>query len=142
MKRSWIGLAVIFALLMVPSLAAAEEVTVEGSIQGLLCALNKKACPVGAEDVVAAIEQNFVLVDAEGNWYAISNIGQQWLSRLLGKKVKVQGTLSQANRSIKVNQAWQDDNGSWKLIYSPEIVRKVMEQMEWNYPVPLVDVGK
>lgn len=142
MKRSWIGLAVIVALLMVPSLASAKEVTIEGSVQGLLCALNKKACPVGAEDIVAAIEQNFVLVDAEGNWYAISNVGQQWLSRLLGKKVKVEGDLSESNRSIKVNKAWEDVNGTYKLIYSPEIVRKVLEQMEWNYPVPQVDPVK
>ena len=32
------------------------------------------------------------------------------------------------------------EDGKWKLIYSPEILRKVLEQMEWNYPVPLVDV--
>lgn len=140
MKRSWIGLAVIVALLMVPSLAIAKPATVEGSIQGLLCALNKKACPVGAEDIVAAIEQNFVLVDAQGNWYAISNIGQQWLSRLLGKKVKVEGDLADSSRSLKVNKAWMMEDGKWKLIYSPEILRKVLEQMEWNYPVPLVDV--
>ncbi len=140
MKRSWIGLAVIVALLMVPSLATAKPATIEGSIQGLLCALNKKACPVGAEDIVAAIEQNFVLVDAQGNWYAISNIGQQWISRLLGKKVKVEGDLADSSRSIKVNKAWMEEDGKWKLIYSPEILRKVLEQMEWNYPVPLVDV--
>ena len=140
MKRSWIGLAVIVALLMVPSLATAKPATIEGSIQGLLCALNKKACPVGAEDIVAAIEQNFVLVDAQGNWYAISNIGQQWISRLLGKKVKVEGDLADSSRSIKVSKAWMQEDGKWKLIYSPEILRKVLEQMEWNYPVPLVDV--
>ena len=59
---------------------------------------------MGAEDIVAAIEQNFVLVDAQGNWYAISNIGQQWISRLLGKKVKVEGDLADSSRSIKVRQ--------------------------------------
>jgi len=112
------------------------KVTVEGTIQGLLATINGAKCPAGDEHICAGIEQTFVIATDKGDWYLLPTFTSQQLSPNINVKVRVEGTLTAEGKAINVETADRFDDGKWKRVYSPEIVKE-MKQREagWKTPV-------
>ncbi len=137
MKRIVISLSVLVALLVMPVCGMAKEIKVEGSIQGLMCTTKGMVCPVGEEDVIAAIESTFVVVDKDGNWYLMPNIDPVQAAKALNMTVRLEGEKVLGGRGINVTRAELLEDGEWKVIYDAEIAAK-MEERQRN----LRNVGK
>jgi hypothetical protein len=118
-------------LLLLPALALAASWT--GTIQGLQCAVEGKLCPVGAEDPMAALEDNFVLVTGD-KFYLLPNVKNTVLSRYINDKVKVMGSQVGNYNSIKVTEMQVMKDGGYKTVWSPSIQKDLQEKMEWGPP--------
>ena len=69
----WITIVMIsFAFTATAMNAAAEEVTYEGTIQGLNCTYYSRECPKDDLDIYAALENDFVLVLPDGKFFSTS----------------------------------------------------------------------
>jgi hypothetical protein len=118
-------------LLLLPALALAASWT--GTIQGLQCAVEGKLCPVGAEDPMAALEDNFVLVTGD-KFYLLPNVKNTVLSRYINDKVKVMGSQVGNYNSIKVTEMQVMKDGGYKTVWSPSVQKDLQEKMEWGPP--------
>jgi hypothetical protein len=117
------------SLLALPMVAAAASWT--GTIQGLQCAVEGKLCPVGAEDPMAALEDNFVLVTGD-KFYLLPNVKNTFLSRYINEKVKIMGEQIGNYNSIRVQEMHVMKDGSYKTVWSPVIEDKLRKKMEWT----------
>ena len=126
MKKTVSFIAGALVLLLMTALPAlAEIITVEGSIQGLLMTINGKKCEAGMEHIVVAVEDQFVLVADKGdNWYVLPKFKGNQLAPYLGRSVKVEGMLIGKGKAIDVKTGYVDEKGTWKIVYSQEIVKK------------------
>jgi hypothetical protein len=121
------AIAILVAMLLFPALSMGAQV--EGSIQGLTCVLYGKTCPVGKEDVIAALEKNFVLYTDDGTAYSISNIGSQILSRYLNKVVRATGEVNKEKKSIYAEKLEVREKGDWKMIWSEDMEREARKYL-------------
>ncbi len=88
------------AVLLAPLSASAETVT--GKINGLKCALSGFICPVEQIDAMVALEDDFVLQQASGNYYLMTNLDRSLKARYALQEVTVTGTVSQFYKAIDV----------------------------------------
>ena len=111
------------------------NVKVEGTIQGLLATVNGAKCPPGDEHICAGIEQTFVLVADDGEWYLLPTFSAQQLSPNINVRVRVEGTLAAEGRAINVVIAEIFENSQWKTVYSPEIIEEMKQRaIGWSKP--------
>ena len=116
------GLCVPAPLWAQGALAKGRSITLEGTIEGLLSTCSGKVCAPGQEYIIAALEDDYVLVTDSGKYYFLPNLKASQLSRYLGKHVKVQGTLALDGDAIIVQTAEAMIGGKWKAFSSPEIM--------------------
>jgi len=103
----------------------AKMVTVEGTIQGLQSACMGVYCKAGDEMIVAAMEDEFVLVTDEGRSYSLPNLKSTLLARQIGQVVRVRGNEVLGGKAIIVDTAEVMEKGQWSAFWSPEIADKV-----------------
>jgi hypothetical protein len=118
-KRSivwFIALFVTLAFTAAPMSAAAEEVTYEGTIQGLNCTYYGKECPKDDLDIYAALENDFVLVLPDGKFFLLPNLSPLVKARHLTEKVRIHG--KQEGSSIWVENLDIEQNGGYKNAWS------------------------
>lgn len=138
MKRKWFLLFIVLIALYIPGLALAaeeptgkgKEIAVHGTIQGLLSTCAGKVCKPGDEYIVAAIEDDYVLVKESGDYYMLLNLKSSHLSRFIGKMVRVKGVQVLGGNAILVNTAEVMKDGKWAEFYSPAIREAVKEFMK------------
>ena len=138
MDKKWFLLFVVLVALYTPGLALAaddpvgkgKEITVHGTIQGLLSTCTGKVCKPGDEYIVAAIEDDYVLVKESGDYYMLLNLKSSQLSRFIGKVVKVKGVQVLGGNAIMVNTAEVMKEGKWIEFYSAAIREAVNEIMK------------
>jgi len=100
--------------------------SIEGTIQGANCVVNKTTCPVNG-DVHAALEHDFVLLTANGDYYFLPNIDRALKVEFLSENVKISGDIK--NHSVVVADiAVKTKNGYDSIWNWAEIV----ESMEGN----------
>jgi len=104
------------------ALAKRSNITLEGTIEGLLSTCSGKACAPGEEYIIAALEDTYVLVSDSGKYYFLPNLKASQLSRYLGKHVRGQGTLALDGDAIIVKTADAMIEGKWKAFSSREIM--------------------
>jgi hypothetical protein len=124
-KRFLVLFLAMFLCLPAYSLAQEDKtITVEGTIQGLITTCAGKTCKVGEEDIIAALEEDYGLLTDAGKFYLLPNLKSSQLSRYLGRKVRVTGTLSLGGIAIMVHTADGLDmpTGRWSPFSSPEIL--------------------
>lgn len=140
--RKLLILALLFTMALFvagPASAAEEpggkgkEITVEGTIQGLLTTCAGKTCTPGQEYIVAAIEDHFVLVTDSGAYYMLPNLKSSRLSPYLNKPVRVKGIQVLGGNAIVVNTAEVLTHGKWVAFHSPEIMKEV-DRFRQFYP--------
>jgi hypothetical protein len=136
MAREKILLVVVLAVaLCAPSLALAEgsllkgkPVTVEGTIQGLLSACTGQMCVPGEENIIAGMEDTYVLSVGKNTFYYLPNIKNTLLARYLGATVKVKGIEALGGGSIIVDTAEVMGEEGWSAFYSPQVRERIMER--------------
>ena len=134
-QRSMLVLGLAAVLLATTSVAGAA--TIKGTIQGLLMTLHGEKCIAGTEHVVAEVENQFVLVDEDDNWYALPQLKASQVAPYLNEKVRIEGEVIGDGRGVKVRKAYTFEHGEWKKFYDREDYkwRKELEKAILNRPV-------
>jgi hypothetical protein len=132
MKRNWLFILLAVAVLCVPQLARAdvraaipeEPVVVEGTIQGLQHACMGVYCKPGEENLVAALEDDYVLM-GEDQYYFLPNLKPTLLARYINMLVRITGKSTLRGEAILVQKAEVLENGKWKPFYNEEIATEM-----------------
>ena len=98
-----------------------EQVSMSGTIQGLVSTCAGHVCRPGEEYIIAAAEDNFVLLTDSGKYYFLPNLKSSQLSRHIGRMVKVDGVLVLGGNAIMVTTAVVMKDGKWITFHSPKI---------------------
>jgi hypothetical protein len=98
--------------------AAAEEVTYEGTIQGLNCTYYSQECPTDDLDIYAALENDFVLVLPDGKFFLLPNLSPLVKARHLTELVRIHG--KQDGSNIWVENLEVKQNGGYKNAWNRE----------------------
>ena len=98
-----------------------ETISMSGTIEGLISTCAGHVCRPGEEYIIAAAEDNFVLLTDSGKYYFLPNLKSSQLSRHIGKMVKVDGVLVLGGNAIMVTTAVVMENGKWIPFHSPKI---------------------
>lgn len=117
-------LGCLFVLLPVWATAA----TVEGTIQGYDCVVTGTVCPIGKEDPYVATQQVFIILTEGKDYYFVPNVDRSVLARHVNQKVRVNGELSSKYNSIKAETIESMEKGAWKIAWSAEAEKEMMEQ--------------
>ena len=87
-----IALLLVSLALIFPGTVLAATTTVEGKIAGANCVISKGTCPLN-NDPHLALENDFVLSDAEGKYYFLPNLSRPHKRGIVGKDVRITGDL-------------------------------------------------
>lgn len=115
----------VFSLvLMVPTTAFSKTdvVTLNGTIQGALCAIENKDCPLEDLGVHLITEVNFVLRVSDGKYYYLPNLSRNIKARYVGKEVQITGTAQ--GESIIADTFKAKEGGNYQLVWSKEKQKK------------------
>ena len=104
----------------------------EGTIQGLMCTIEKKPCPIGFEDALTALETSFVLATEDGSWYMLPNMDRAVLARRINQEVTVIGEKNPQYNSIKVDELKAKVDGSWKTVWSSAMEMELKNMFKWG----------
>jgi hypothetical protein len=132
MKRNWLFILLAVAVLCVPRLATADvraaipekPVVVEGTIQGLQDACMGVYCERGKENLVAALEDHYVLM-GEDQYYILPNLKPTLLARYINRLVRITGQSALDGKGILVQKAEVLERGKWKAFYDQEIATEM-----------------
>jgi hypothetical protein len=114
-----VGFILLIALI-VPGAAIAKTpiTTLEGTIEGALCVLSGKKCPLDDLDAHLLIENNFVLLTPDGKYYYLPNVSRKVKLRYVAKDVRITGKVK--GESIIVDTLEAKEGGKYKLLWSKE----------------------
>ena len=118
------------------SLLKGDLVTQTGTIQGLLHACTGQTCVPGTENMVAAAEDEYVLVTGKNHFFYLPNLKSPQLSPHLGKTVRVKGVEALSGNAIIVETAEVLIGGEWATFYSPAIAKEANLRLRKVAPVP------
>lgn len=112
-------LAVAMALIVPAAAIAKTDVrTFKGTIEGALCVLDGKKCPPEDFDAHLLIENNFVLLAADGKYYYLPNLSRTVKARYVGKDVQITGKAK--GESIIVDKLEVKEGGKFKIVWTIE----------------------
>lgn len=125
MKFTFIWTGLLAILLFIPGALFAGQW--EGTIQGLHCVTIGKICPVGYEDPMAQAEENFVLLQENGDWYLLHNLKRGILARHINDNVRVIGEMQSKYQAIDVKalKVYKDD--AYETVWSEEMQKEYEE---------------
>ena len=112
------GLALLFVLLAPATVLANKDFMTEGVIQGANCVHKKTACPEDRLDAHIALEQDFVLVTADGEHYFLPNLNRAIKARYVTVEVRVSG--KKEGHGIWVERLDVNKGNSFKNVWSWE----------------------
>ncbi len=118
------------------SLLKGKMVTQTGTIEGILHACTGQTCIPGKEDIVAAAEDEYVLVVGKQQYFYLPNLKSSLLSLHIGETVRVKGVQALDGNAIIVDTAEALIGGQWYTFYSPEIAREAQQRRIQFAPVP------
>lgn len=132
MMRRWTFVLLAVAVLSVPQLAMAvaesavpaKPVVVEGTIQGLQDACMGVYCERGKENLVAALEDHYVLM-GEKQYYILPNLKPTLLARYINNYVRISGQSILDGKGILVQRAEVLEKGKWKAFYDKGIASEM-----------------
>lgn len=108
--------------------------TLEGKLNGLECASRGVECPVDKLDPHMAVERDFVVQTADGQYYFITNLDRAIKARHALEKVRVEGKLSPKFNAINANEFWVDKGNGYRLIWSMELQQQEERRMRGTGP--------
>ena len=127
MKFLLISKALLVALLMLLLVAGAEAIS--GKMNGLNCAVSGVVCPIDKADPLIALETDFVVQQADGNFYIIPNIDRAVKARVVLEDVVVTGKVNTNYKSIQADKLEVKRGGQLQLVWSQELEDELREQL-------------
>lgn len=115
MKKIFITILALSFLVLTPLWAAAD--TIEGSVQGYTCVTQGKLCPVGKEDPMAAVENVFVVLTEDNDYFFVLNLDRAVLARHINDQVRVTGRLSPKYPAITAYTLDVFKRGAWRTTW-------------------------
>jgi hypothetical protein len=98
--------------------ATTHTATLRGTIEGALCVLNGKKCPVHDLDAHLLIENNFVILASDGKYYYLPNLSRSVKARYMGKDIQITGKVK--GESIIVDKLEVKEGDKYKVVWSKE----------------------
>jgi hypothetical protein len=107
--------------------------TIEGSMQGFHCIVHGHKCPIDTLDPHLMLEPDFVLLLNDGAYWFMPNIARIVKAKYVHKAVRVTGDLNHKYKSIDVDKLEVKLNGSFKTVWSKEMMRRELENRQEKY---------
>lgn len=115
---------------LLPGLTSAAD-TVEGTLNGLLCAQRGFICPIEDLDVVVSLESDFVVMQTDGKYTLIPNVDRAVKARHMLENVKVIGRKHPRYNSIVASEFQVEQaDGSYKTTWSTQMRRRVYNDLK------------
>lgn len=90
--------------------------TIEGTIQGANCVIHKTVCPLNASDPHIALENDFVLVAGNGEYFFIPNLSRSLKEKYLNQKVRITG--DKKEHTIVASNIDVKDQGKYQSVWN------------------------
>jgi len=132
MRRLLLGMFLL--MLLVPALAFAAPITINGTVQGFNCVTQGRTCPIGQEDPLVATENVFVLLTPDNKYYFVPNVDRAVMARHVAEQVQIKGDLIPQQSSIRAQSIAVSRNGQWRVVWSPEMQRTFTDPGTGAYP--------
>ena len=117
----------LMALLLMPLLAFAETLT--GKINGLQCAISGFVCPVDQVDAMVTLERDFVLQQADGSYYILTNVDRSVKARYALKDVSVTGRVNKLYKAVDVDTLQVGGKTVWSKKMQQELENAMTKQI-------------
>ncbi|MBA1148793.1 hypothetical protein H0Z60_17225 [Ectothiorhodospiraceae bacterium WFHF3C12] len=128
-RRIFRGILAVAMLSLAPIGASnAEEVVVEGIINGLECAIDSEWCPVDKLDPHIAFESDFVLQQRNGEFYLLVNLSRDTKVRYVLEDARVTGELKAGHNAIVVEKLEIERGGEFRTVWSRAMQREALTQ--------------
>lgn len=115
--------------LLLPFSASAATETIEGTINGLNCAIEGLVCPIDKLDPMIEAESDFVLQRPDGTFYLLPNVDRRLKSRYVLDHVRITGDVSSKYNAISVEKFEVKQNGDYRTVWTPEMEAKIWEEL-------------
>ncbi|WP_295881364.1 hypothetical protein [uncultured Thiohalocapsa sp.] len=124
--RLAVPMALILAAAMsVDAMVRAE--TLEGRLNGQSCAQRGHLCPARNLDAHLSFELDFVLLQADGGYWFLSNVPREAKVRHVLKQVRVRGSLNETYRSIDVDALMVRTEDGFETVWTPRAQQQAFE---------------
>ena len=120
--------AITFALTLSLTAVAIQAETITGRINGHGCAHAGGICPLDRFDPHIALERDFVLQKADGNYLFLTNVPRDTKVRHALKKARVTGELDDRYNAIVVDELQVEQEGEFETVWSQRA-----QFIEWTY---------
>lgn len=124
-SRYLIGM--LMALLLMPLSAFADTLT--GKINGLQCAISGFVCPVDQVDAMVTLERDFVLQQADGSYYMLTNVDRSVKARYALKDVSVTGRVNKLYKAVDVDTLQVGGKTVWSKKMQQELEEAMTKQI-------------
>jgi len=132
-KNILVTFMVITVLAFIAPVGAGAAKTVEGWMQGFNCVVHGHKCPIDNLDPHLMLESDFVILVDDGNYWLMPNIARIVKAKYVQSAIRVTGDLNPKYNSIDVDKLEVKKNGSFKTVWSKEMVRREMESRQEEY---------
>jgi hypothetical protein len=128
-RSSLILSLLVSALLMLPLMAQAAE-RIEGKMNGLQCAITGYVCPIDEKDPMIALESDFVVQQADGEYYIIPNIDRAIKAKYFLDEVAVVGDVNERYKSVTADELLvRQPDGTYQQVWSVQREQRQREQL-------------
>ena len=128
--RRPLRIAVPMALILATTVTVAATVraeTLTGMLNGQSCAQRGQLCPVRNLDAHLSLELDFVLQQADGDYWFLSNVPRDAKVRHVRKQVRVRGSVNQTYRSIDVDALMVETDEGLQTVWTPQAQQQAFE---------------
>lgn len=111
------------------TMTTAVAETVSGKINGHGCAHGGHTCPADELDPHLAFEPDFVLQQADGEYYFLSNVPRETKVRHVLEQAKATGTVNERYNTMVVDQLQVKEDGSYETVWTQEAHKAAQERI-------------
>ena len=113
-KSFLISLIAALAIIFVSQASAADEVTIEGTIQGYNCITTKKICATDKNDPWLETENVLALYTKDSDFYLVSNMSRDSLKVHTNEIVRITGEVDPKYKSMNASKLEVLEDGTWE----------------------------
>jgi hypothetical protein len=125
--RTMLPLLALIGAALVATTVAAETVT--GKINGHGCAHGGHTCPADKLDPHVAFEPDFVLQQADGEYYFLSNVPRETKVRHVLEEARATGEVNDRYNTMVVDELQVKEDGSYKTVWSQKAQQAAFDRI-------------
>ena len=123
-KQTLVPAVLLVIFLLIPLVVNAD--TIKGKLEGLTCLLKGYICPLDKADPMINLENDFVLVAADGKYFYLSNIGLGLKARHALEVVEATGKVNEKYMSMMVETL----SVGGKVVWSKQAEEEMMRTLQ------------